>query len=321
MSVRALQHRAEYAIVATLRAMLGLCPDSLVRAIGTAIGWVFWAVDGGHRRLAYTQLRAAFPGRPDAECRRIARRTFAHFGRSLTILLKFSTLSPDQIRARIIVDGDDRVRQALAGGKGVLLVTGHFGFWEVQGMGHPLVLPPMSVLARRLDNPYLHDLLERVRTSTGNRVIYRRGAVRKVLRALQDNELVAILIDQHIQPVDAVTVTFFGRPASTTSAAAALALRTGAPVIPLFCLPMPDGRYRLVYEHPVEPPLPDAPDPVTEFTQRCTDVLEMYVRRNPEWWLWMHRRWREDVTGADAVGGMYPTSSDESSGLEGMDAK
>ena len=142
-----------------------------------------------------------------------------------------------------------------------------------------------------------------------------------MLRALQDNELVAILIDQHIQPVDAVTVTFFGRPASTTSAAAALALRTGAPVIPLFCLPMPDGRYRLVYEHPVEPPLPDAPDPVTEFTQRCTDVLEMYVRRNPEWWLWMHRRWREDVTGADAVGGMYPTSSDESSGLEGMDAK
>lgn len=321
MTLRTLQHRLEYAAVAVLRAVIAVCPDRVVRAIGTGIGLTFWAVDRGHRRLAFRQLQAAFPSKSAAECRRITRRTFAHFGRSLTILLKFSTLTPDQIRARITVDGDDRVRQALAGGKGALLVTGHFGFWEVQGIGHPLVLPPMSVLARRLDNPYLHDLLERVRTSTGNHVIYRRGAVRRVLRALQENEAIAILIDQHIQPVDAVTVTFFGRPASTTSAAAALALRTGAPVIPLFCLPTPDGRYRLVYEHPVEPPLAGTPDPVTEFTQRCTDVLEMYVRRNPDLWLWMHRRWREDQAGSEtgAVGGMYPTSSDERVELEGID--
>lgn len=312
MTLRSLQHRLEYAIVAILRAIIGLCPDGLVRAIGTAIGWTFWAVDAGHRRLAFTQLRAAFPSKSEAECRRIARRTFAHFGRSLTILLKFSTLTPDQIRARIIVDGDDRVRQALTQGKGLLLVAGHFGFWELQGIAQPLFLPPISVLARRLDNPYLHDLLERIRTANGNHVIYRRGAVRRVLRALQQNEGVAILIDQHIQPVDAVTVTFFGRPASTTSALASLALRTGAPVIPLFALPMSDGRYRLVYEHPVEPPLADAPDPITELTQRCTDVLEMYVRRHPELWLWMHRRWREDVTGPEPVGGMYPTSSEES---------
>ena len=107
----------------------------------------------------------------------------------------------------------------------------------------------------------------------------------------------AVLIDQHIQSRDAIYVDFFGRPAATTSAVAALALRTGAPVVPVFALPLGGGRYRMIYEHPVEPPRADSPDAVREFTQRCTDVLEMYVRRHPELWLWMHRRWRDDTAG------------------------
>ena len=112
----------------------------------------------------------------------------------------------------------------------------------------------MAVLARPLDNPLLHDLLESVRTATGNAVIYRRGAIRRVLRALEANQAVAFLIDQHMQPADAVYVDFFNRPAATTSALAALALRTGAPVVPVFALPLPGGRFRMVYEHAVEPP-------------------------------------------------------------------
>jgi KDO2-lipid IV(A) lauroyltransferase len=318
---RASRHHLEYRIVATVRFVIGRLPDSLVAVVGTLIGLTFWLIDAGHRRLAFRQLQAAFPGKTAAECRQITRRTFTHFGRSLTTLLKFSTLTPDQIRARVVFDGDDRVRQALKAGKGAILITGHFGFWELHGLAHALALPPIHLLARRLDNPHLHDLLERIRTATGNRVIYRRGAVRRVLRALQDNEAVAILIDQHIQPQDAVTVTFFGRPAATTSAVAALALRTGAPVIPVFGVPLPDGRLRCVYEHPVEPPLADSPDPITEFTQRCTDVLEMYVRRHPDLWLWMHRRWRDDVTGGEVVGGMYPTGSDESAELAKEDTE
>jgi KDO2-lipid IV(A) lauroyltransferase len=260
----------------------------------------------GHRRLTIRQLQAAFPSRTPAECRSIARKTFAHFGRSLTLTLKLSTLTADEVRARVTYDGDERVREALKAGRGVLLVTGHFGYWELMAVAHALVLPPMSVLARPLDNPYLHDLLERTRKGTGNRVIYRRGAVRRVLRALNANEGIAILIDQHIQPLDAVTVQFFDRPAATTSAVAALALRTGAAVIPMFGLPLPNGKCRVVYEHPIELPGPDAADPIVELTQRCTDVLEMYVRRQPELWLWMHRRWRDE----SAVGGMFPRGPD-----------
>ncbi len=304
------RHRIEFAAVRGVRAIAGVLPEAASRAMGTTLGFLFYAVDRSHRRLARTQIQAAFPMRSPAECRAIARRTFIHFGRSLVDVLRTDTLSADQILARVDVEGDDRVRAALAAGKGAIIFSGHFGYWELQGLAHALVLPPMSVLARPLDNPYLHAMLETMRRRTGNQVIYRQGAVRKVLRALSANECVAVLIDQHIHGTDAVTVDFFSRPAATTALLATLALRTGAALIPAFALPQPDGRFRLVYESPVELPSSGAADPVYELTQRCSDVLEMYVRRYPHLWLWMHRRWR-DATPALAAAGMFPAASSD----------
>jgi KDO2-lipid IV(A) lauroyltransferase len=305
-----LRHRLEYAIVRTLILAVRLMPAAVVDRMGALLGLAFFTFDRAHRRVAERNVRAAFPGRSRAEQRRIVRGAFAHFGQLLVQLLKFSTLSPPAILERVEVEGEERVRSAYAQGKGVLFVTGHFGFWELQAMVHALRLPPMAVLARALDNRALNGLLERIRTRTGNSVIYRQGAMRRVMRALQAGEGVGILIDQHIQTRDAIYVDFFNRPAATTSAVAALALRTGAPVVPLFALPLGNGRYRLVYEHPVEPPPADAADAVHEFTQRCTDVLEMYVRRHPELWLWMHRRWRD---GEQADGGreLFPAASED----------
>jgi KDO2-lipid IV(A) lauroyltransferase len=143
-------------------------------------------------------------------------------------------------------------------------------------------------------------MLSDLRSSTGNLVIDRRGGLRRIMRALNANQSVAVLIDQHILTTDAVKVDFLGRPAATTSAVAVLALRTGAAVIPAFSLPLNDGRYRLIYERPIELPSADDPDAVRELTQRCTKVLEKYVRAHPERWLWMHRRWRDDVRTTDS---------------------
>jgi KDO2-lipid IV(A) lauroyltransferase len=264
-----------------------------VRACGGSLGRAVYFVDGFHRRIALGNLASAFPTRSPAERRMIARAMFAHFGRLLLELIKFGTLSDTETLARIESDGEERVLQAYQQGRGVLFFTGHFGYWEMQAIAQPLRVRPVSVLARPLDNPYLHEMLERIRTRTGNAVIYRQGAIRKVMRELSANRGVALLIDQHLHSADAVYVDFFNRPAATTSALAALALRTGAPVIPVFALPLPGGRYRFVYERPVPPPREESPDAVREFTQRCTDVLEMYVRRDPALWLWMHRRWRD----------------------------
>ena len=277
--------------------MTGLMPYPALWLCGTVVGYLFYLLDGAHRRVASENLAAAFPRRSPAERRAIVRAVFAHFGRLLFEFLKFSTLSPEQILERVEFDGEERVRLAYAQGNGVLFITGHFGFWELHAVAHPLRFEPIGVLARTLDNARLNTLLEQIRQRTGNVVIYRQGSLRKVMRMMADKHGVAVLIDQHIQGPDGVLVEFFERRAATTSAVAALALRTGAPVVPVFALPLGRGRYRLIYEHPVEPPAPDSEDAVREFTQRCTDVLEMYVRRHPDLWLWMHRRWREDANG------------------------
>ena len=301
-------HRFEFAAVATARALVRPLPMTTVLGTGALLGRAFHFFDRAHRRLALQNLEAAFPGRPARERAAIARDMFAHFGRLLTVLLKFSTMRPAEMLACVEFEGEERVRAAHAPGKGVLLFTGHFGYWEINALVHALALAPIAVLARPLDNPLLHDLLEQVRGRTGNSVIYRKGALRRVLRALGSNQAVAVLIDQHIQTADAVYVDFFNRPAATTSALAALALRTGAPVIPVFALPLPGGRFRMVYEHAVDPPRADDPDALSDFTQRCTDVLEMYGRRYPGLWLWMHRRWRDpEVVPAH---GMFPSAAE-----------
>jgi Kdo2-lipid IVA lauroyltransferase/acyltransferase len=304
-------HRLEYLAVISVVTAVRFLPMVVVQACGSLLGRMFYWIDGPHRRRAMRNIQAAFPLRTPAECKAIARGMFSHFGRLLTVLLKFSTMTPKQMLACVKFEGEDRVIAAHAQGKGVLLFTGHFGYWEINALVHALEIRPISVLARPLDNPLLHHLLESTRMRTGNAVIYRRGAIRRVMRALEANEAVAVLIDQHIQTADAVYVDFFNRPAATTSALAALALRTGAPVVPVFALPVAGGRFRMVYEHPVDPPDGDDPDAVREFTQRCTDVLEMYVRRYPELWLWMHRRWRDLESRDDQVGDMFPAASNE----------
>jgi KDO2-lipid IV(A) lauroyltransferase len=279
-----------YLIVKTFSAM----PAPAVRACASLFGLLWYAFDPARRRIAEANLATAFPLRSAPERRAIVRAAFAHFIRQTFETLKFSTLSPKQMLARVEFDGEERVRLAYAQGNGVLFITGHFGFWELHAIAHPLRFEPIGVLARALDNERLNAILERIRRRTGNTVIYRQGTIRRVMRMLQDGHGVAVLIDQHIHGPDAVFVEFFERLAATTSAVAALALRTGAPVVPVFALPLGKGRYRLIYEHPVAPPPADTENAIREFTQRCTDVLEMYVRRHPDLWLWMHRRWRDD---------------------------
>src|SRR5206468_4265690 len=212
-----MRHRLEYLIVRLLIALVRVMPGPLVRAGGTILGLALYGIDRGHRRIAQRNLTTAFPTRRPAERRAIARAAFAHFGRLLFELLRFGTLSPAKMLARVEFDGEERSRLAYAQGRGVLFVTGHFGFWELQAMVHALRVEPVSILARALGG----------------------------------------------------------------------------------------GRYRMIYEHPIEPPRADSTDAVRELTQRCTDVLEMYVRRHPELWLWMHRRWRDNGPAADGVRGMF----------------
>ena len=309
-----MRHRLEYFLVALVAFVIRWLPWAVVRLAGATLGMAFYVFDRPHRRVAIGNLARAFPARSSSEHRSIARGVFRHFGAMLFELLKFSTLPPDRMLERVEFEGSERARQAYAAGRGVFFLTGHFGSWEINGIVHALRLAPIGVLARPLDNPHLNALLEGVRQCTGNHVIYRRGGIRRTLRTLEAGQGVAMLIDQHMHGPDTVSVDFFNRPAATTTALASLALRTGAPVIPVFTVPVGGGRYRVIYEHAVQPPVQGSAEGLREFTQRCTDVLEMYVRRYPTQWLWMHRRWREQDVGP--VKGMFPAGQPDSDVVE-----
>jgi KDO2-lipid IV(A) lauroyltransferase len=287
-----IRHRLEYLAVLAVRATVRMLPWSWNMRAGDAMGWLFYRLDRRRRATSFANVRAAFPLRSDNECRATAQGAFMNLGRHVLDLLRFDAMSVEQMMGFFEFEGEEHVEQARASGLGVMYCGGHFGFWELQILAHAVRHEPIIMVARTLDNPFIEAMIERLRTRVGTCVIPRQGAARALLRGLRSQRSVAMMIDQHLHARSAVIVEFFDRPAATTSAVASLALRTGVSVIPVFALPLPGGRYRMIYEAPVVLPDPQQPDAVAVLTQRCTDVLEIYVRRYPEHWLWMHRRWR-----------------------------
>ena len=262
-----------------------------------------------HRRLALSNLEAAFPARPAAERAAIARDMFAHFGRLLDRAAEVQHDAPRRrCCARVEFEGDERVSAAHALGKGVLLFTGHFGYWEMNALVHALVLHPMSRAgAAARQSAAARPARARARRAPATRVIYRRGAVRRVLRALGANQAIAVLIDQHIQTADAVYVDFFNRPGGDDVGArgAGAAHRRAGDSRCSRCRCRAAGSAWSTSTPSIRRAADD-PDALRDFTQRCTDVLEMYVRRYPGLWLWMHRRWRDVEPAADEARGMFP---------------
>ena len=191
-------NRIEYVVVILVRTLVRALPRRASLGVGATLGRLFYYLHGPRRILAVANLRAAFPSRTQRECRAILRSTFEHFGRHVVELLNFDAMSANQMARLVEIDGEERVEQAMARGKGVMFYTGHFGYWELQVMVHATRFTPIVMVARTLDNPLLERLIERTRTRVGTRVIPRQGAIRGLLRALLDKASVGMMIDQHI---------------------------------------------------------------------------------------------------------------------------
>ena len=277
-------------------------PRRSALALGRRLGDLTLAVSPRRRALTTRNLEQAFgPALSPAERRRISREVFRHFGE----MLIESFLLPGMVRTGlhhyVTHDGWEHLAAATAPGRGAIVVTGHFGNWEVAALAQGARGIPMDVVGRDPDDPVLARRLAGLRALTGNRSISKRGAARAMLRSLQEGRTVGLVVDQNARGASGVFVDFFGRSASTTPAPAVLALRTGVPIVPLFSYPETTG-HRVVYEPAVViDRTGDTRADVQALTARITSLIEQRIRDRPDLWLWMHDRWRtrpEDEAGA-----------------------
>jgi KDO2-lipid IV(A) lauroyltransferase len=298
------RHRLEAGLASAVSAVVRRLPRRLVLLLGGALGRLWGALDRRHLRIAADNLRRAFPEWDEGRVLATARGVYAHFGRVLLDILWMEGRRPEELMALTDVEGIEHVRAAMATGRGLLCPTAHFGNWEFQGVASSLLVGPFSVIARPLDNPDLDRRLVGFRTSTGNTVVYKKRALAQVMKTIREGGTVAVVVDQNVQEKDGVFVEFFGRPACTTTVAAAVALKTGCAILPVRCPLGPDGRYRMVYGPPVVWESASRRDEdVPRLTQHITSVIEGWVREAPEQWLWLHRRWKTQpsAAGADAT--------------------
>jgi KDO2-lipid IV(A) lauroyltransferase len=288
---------AGYAAYRTVSAAVFFIPRPAVLVLGRCLGRLFYRVSPRHRRIARANLEIAFGKEKTAGQRRaIARASFAHFGRVTLETIKFSHYSPDRILRLIDIEGGEHLERALAAGKGALAFTAHYGNWETITPTF-LRFGPLYAIVRRLDNRLVDRRLTALRIRMGGGAIDKMGAARPILRVLKSGGILAILIDQNVLRGEAVFVDFFGRSAATTPGLATFHILMGAPLVPIFCLPR--GR-RLLWRilPPPEIPLTGRREAdVLKITQFCTKMIEDQIRRAPEWWLWMHKRWNTRPAG------------------------
>jgi KDO2-lipid IV(A) lauroyltransferase len=258
------------------------------------LGRFLYALDDRHRRIALRNLALAFPEKGEKEREAIARSAFTNLGRVAAEFTFTPRLSGENIRRYVFIEGAENFERARQKGKGVLFLTAHYGNWEWMAAAFPLLTGhPSYVVFRPLDSRFLDGVVQRLRTSTGNRSIPKQKAMGQILRLLKREEHVGILLDQNMAWQEGVFVDFFGEAACTNTGMALLALKTGAAVLPAFNVRTQDGRYRVI----IEPEVPlirtgNKNTDVFQNTQLFTKIIERYIRDYPDHWLWVHQRWK-----------------------------
>jgi KDO2-lipid IV(A) lauroyltransferase len=267
------------------------CPSRFALWLGRRLGDLAWMLLPRRRAVTLDNLAGVFAReRSAADLRRLGRRSFEHLGMNLVEGCVFFFRSPSVLRSRLELTGVEHLNHALGRSpKGALVLTAHYGNWELLSAIPMLIDCSFSVVVRPLDEPLMDRLMERFRRRSGVEVISKRRGLREILDALRRGSVVAILLDQNASRGEGVFAPFFGIPASTSKSLAVISLRTGTPVVPAFIRRLPDGRHR-VEVHPEIPPPADRS--VASYTAAFNRSIEQNIRKAPEQWFWMHRRWR-----------------------------
>ena len=289
----------EYSAARLLFFTLGRLPRPVAITTGRALARAAYLLGWKLRRIGDLNLKMAFPEMSRGERKRLLRDSVVNLGRHLGEFSRFSSVTPETLRQTIDCEGLENLDAARAGGRGVILITAHLGAWEMISFALSAFGYPFRFLVRRIENPAIERLIETTRVRFGNSTIDKRSAARSMLTTLRAGGMLGLLVDINVVRDKGIFVDFFGVPASTTFMAAKLALRTGATIVPVFA-PWEERRRRFVIS--IGTPLTiehsdDEREDIRRLTSKFTKVVEDRVRRHPDQWLWIHKRWRTRPVG------------------------
>lgn len=267
-------------------------PRSLALILGCWLGNLVYWLAQEQRRLACEHIRLSLELSDRRNVKTIAKKCFKNLGKTLVEFMRFPRMNPNQIEKYVRFEGIQHVHDALAKEKGAIILTGHFGNWELLAASISTFITPLFPIVRKLRSPRLNAIVSSYREKAGYSTIDRDTGVRQALKCLKRNELLGIVADVDTT-VNGVFVDFFGRPAYTPYSPIAFALKTGATILPSFIVRQPDGTHQVI----IEPPLrliqcDDKEKELVDNTQIFTKIIESYIRKHPEQWIWMHKRWK-----------------------------
>lgn len=310
MAKHSLKFRLEYFAVLMVSKLVRRVPRPIAIMLGSWLGTLAWQILRKRRRLAVENLRRAFPEFDRKQIRGLARANFIHVGISAVDMLRSDMFQPGSkdLERYFDLEGLEHMQKAHDLGRGVIMLSAHFGSWEV--IHFPLNEFGFKVdpVAKPMKNPLVGELVTRSRETYGGKELNSRKGARRTLKSLQAGRIVAILLDQHISPPGSIPTRFFGRLGYTTTAITSMAMRYQIPIVPVFCQRLPSYRYKL-WAEPMLLLEGEGEEAVNANTQLLTDIIESAVRQDITQWFWMHKRWRvpEDQpvpndTGKDETG-------------------
>ncbi len=287
-----LRHRLEYAALLVAAPLIRSLPRQAALRLGRRIGSLSRWFLAERRKLAEDNVSQAFPDLSPQQVVALVKRNFEQLGMCAVDALRLDLFSVDKPEEYFEIRGVEHLREAQALGRGVILLTGHLGFWEAGNYVFPALGVPLDTIAKPLKNRLTDAYFYRIRTHFGADILNSRKGARRILKSLQAGRAIGLLLDQHISPPGSTQVDFFGRKAYVTTAITNLAMKYQIPIVPTFCLRQPDNRYEAWIE-PLVLLEGEGEEALVENTQYLTTIIEQAIRRDPGQWFWMHKRWRK----------------------------
>jgi KDO2-lipid IV(A) lauroyltransferase len=270
-------------------------PHNRIASIGKALGMLMYGIDVRHRRVVRRNLKFVYPEWSPERVKKVSKRVFQNLGITILEICQMICFSRDDILKKVKITGEEHLLNAIKNNKGAILITAHLGNWEIVPLFWPLYFKtPLTVVAKKIQKKIINRWIHGLRTRFGSKVIYKDVALPEMTRTLRNGKILAILIDQGIKSSLGVKIKFFNKFASATPSASLLAMRCNSPALPGFCTRNVDGTFTIN----IEPPLVlkrtgDLSADLRTNTQIMTDAIEKMVRRYPEQWFWVHKRWRK----------------------------